>query len=195
MRNVWSWIGVAALAGTLAQPVLGQGGAGAARQDVPPAGRAAGRPAGPPLVDIQKLRTVEDFLNGWEMNQADKFLQLKSDQFAPFVQHLRKLQTARSEYAPQRVRMIGQLRQLLSQPSTEDAVLEAQTKKIDDFDRQAAQDVQAALAAIDGVLTVRQRAQFRVFQEQLEKRKVEILLRVLKVAPPPAGSPKAPAIK
>lgn len=159
--------------------------------DAPPAqGRGAGRgdnPQRPAAADLAKLQTVEDLLEGMEISNADKALQVDNQHYGDFIQRLRNLQKMRRQHQNQRQRLVMELRRLTNQAGVEDALLEAPTKRLDDFDRQSFQDLQNAYAQIDEVLNVRQRARFRLFEEQMEQRKLEILTRVLK-----SGAPAAP---
>ncbi len=161
----------------------------AAGTEVPAQGRGAGRQGGPPMrpgaADLAKLATVQDLLEGLEISQADKVLQVDDQHYAAFTQRLRNLQRLRRQHQNQRQRLVGELRRLANQqPPVEDALLEAPTTRLDEFDRQALQEMQAALAQIDEVLTIRQRARFRLFEENMEQRKLEILARVLKSGAP-----------
>lgn len=170
--------------------------------DAPPAqGRGAGRENGaqrPAAVDLAKVQTVQDMLEGMEINRADKFLQVDDKHYGEFIQRLRNLQRLRRQHQNQRQRLVGELRKLTNpqlQPPVEDALLEAPTKRLDDFDKQALQETQNAYAAIDEVLTIRQRARFRVFEEMMEQQKLEILTRVLKSGPPEPAPTASPAPK
>lgn len=153
-------------------------------------GRGAGRadnPQRPAAADLAKLQTVEDLLEGMEISNADKFLQVDNQHYGEFIQRLRNLQKLRKQHQNQRQRLVMELRRLTNaNPAVEDALLEAPTKRLDDFEKQAFQDMQTAYAAIDEVLNVRQRARFRLFEEMMEQRKLEILTRVLKSGPPAA---------
>jgi hypothetical protein len=155
-------------------------------QATPDAPAAQGRGAGggpqrPAAVDQAKLATVQDLLEGMEISNADKALQVDNQHYADFIQRLRGLQRLRRQHQMQRQRLVGELRRLANQqPPVEDALLEAPTKRLDDFDKQAFQETQNAYAQIDEVLNVRQRARFRLFEEMMEQRKLEILTRVLK---------------
>lgn len=157
--------------------------------DAPAQGRGAGGgPQRPVAADQAKLATVQDLLDGLEISNADKALQIDDQHYAVFIQRLRNLQGLRRRHQMQRQRLIGELRRLANQqPPVEDALLEAPTKRLDDFDKQSAQDIQTAYAQIDEVLNVRQRARFRLFEENMEQRKLEILTRVLKSGQPAPG--------
>ena len=161
-------------------------------------GRGAGRgegPQRPAAADLAKLQTVEDLLEGMEISNADKFLQIDSQHYGEFIQRLHNLQKMRKQHQNQRQRLVMELRRLTNTAGVEDALLEAPTKRLDDFDKLAFQDLQNAYAQIDEVLNVRQRAKFRVFEEMMEQRKLEILTRVLKSGAPanPGRGATAPA--
>jgi len=199
-------LSVATTAGVSSQRVSAQGDAAQQQQQATPTpppptqtpdassaqGRGAGRgdaPQRPAAADLAKLQTVQDLLEGMEISNADKFLQVDNQHYGEFIQRLRNLQKLRRQHQNQRQRLVQDLRRLVNQPGLEDALLEAPTKRLDDFDRQAFQDMQGAYAQIDEVLNVRQRARFRIFEEMMEQRKLEILTRVLKSGPPPAAAP------
>ena len=161
-------------------------GAPPAGQAPPPDGPGRGRRANPAAqraVDPAKLSTVQEALDGIEIANADKMLQIAPDRYGDFIQRLRNLQIVRRRRQAQRLRLLNELRRVVNQqPSVDDAQLESRTRQLDEFDRQTAQDVQAAYGQIDEVLTPRQRARFRLFEEQMEQRKIEILTRVLRAA-------------
>jgi hypothetical protein len=120
-------------------------------------------------------------------------VQVSDAQYGQFILRLKKLQVLRRQHVAQRLKLVNQLRQLVNplppaQPSADDAAVEAQTKAIDELDRRALQELQAAFASIDEVLNVRQRAKFRLYEETLEQEKLNILMKVVgtpKDAPPP----------
>jgi len=149
---------------------------------------AGGAPQPPAVTDQAKLATVQDLLDGMEISNADKALQIDDQHYAVFIQRLRNLQRLRRQHQMLHQRLVGELRRLANQqPPAEDALLEAPTKRLDDFDKQAFQEIQTAYAQIDEVLNVRQRARFRLFEENMEQRKLEILTRVLKSGAPEPG--------
>jgi Spy/CpxP family protein refolding chaperone len=80
----------------------------------------------------------------------------------------------------QRQRMLQMLRQTINQPGMEDATVDARVKQFDDQERKLQLELQSMHAAIDAVLTPRQRARFRVLQEQMERRKLEVLSRAMR---------------
>jgi hypothetical protein len=146
--------------------------------------REAGRRAvesGPAL----RADEVQNVVDGWEMTTAERMLELSEQQYAPFIQNLRKLQEVRRRHLMQRQRVLGALRQAANQqPPLDDAALEGRLKQFDDFEKQSYQNIQTAQAALDAVLTVRQRARFRLVQEQIERQKLQLVARVMRAGGP-----------
>jgi hypothetical protein len=120
--------------------------------------------------------------------QAEQALSLSEAQYPRFVTHLRALQQVRRRHLQTRNRLIMELRRMLNaQPSADDASVGAQLQALLDHDVRAATEIRAAYDALDGVLSVRQRARFRVFEENLERRKLELLARARQQARPGRG--------
>lgn len=152
----------------------------------PPAGRRPGR-EGRANDALPGLRAdeVQQIVDGWEIATAEKTLQLNDQQYVPFIQQLRKLQNGRRQQFMQRRRMLMSLQQTLNQqPPADDAAIDAKVKQFDDQERKLQQELQTLHAAIDAVLTPRQRLRFRVLQEQMERRKLEVLSRAMRAGGP-----------
>jgi hypothetical protein len=158
-----------------------------AQSTPPPVPTARGRggranaPQRPMPADPAHMQTVQEIFDALELSEADKFLQLNEEQYSAFVLRLRRYQDMRRQQFRQRLRLVAALRQVTNQqPPVEDALLEAPTRQLDDFDRQAAIDLLTARGKLDEVLNLRQRARLRLFQEVMERRKLEIVARVMR---------------
>ena len=150
----------------------GRGGVGV------PGARQGGGGRGVAPRDGLTPREIQAQFDAYFIGQAESVLQITDDQYAPFVRRVRTLQGVRRESRVQRNRMLAQLGQMLRQrDSIDDARLAAATKAIDDHARNTALDVQKAFAAIDEVLTPWQRARFRVLEDQLEQKMLEMVIR------------------
>jgi hypothetical protein len=135
-----------------------------------------GRPnrAAPPLTNAQ-LATM---LDAYAIVQAQTHLQLTDDQYGQFVARLKRLQDTRRQNMQARNKMIQELRRLTAPgTATEEATLRDRVKALRDFDEQAAQTLRREYEALDEVLDPRQQARFRVFEEQIERQKLDLLVR------------------
>jgi hypothetical protein len=59
----------------------------------------------------------------------------------------------------------------------DEAALKEQLRALQDIDARSAADVKKASEAIDQVLDIRQQASFRVFEEMMERRKIDLMTR------------------
>jgi hypothetical protein len=140
-----------------------------------PPGRAGARGAAGPAASLAELQTMFD---GYVLMQAQEALQVTDEQFPRFLARLKALQEVRRRGQAERARAIQELRRLTQQDGTvEESALRARLKALDDVDARAAADVKQAHAALEEVMSVTQQARFRVFEETMERRKVELLMR------------------
>jgi hypothetical protein len=143
--------------------------AGQGRRAAPPPAVEDGAPPVAPA-EIQRL------FDAYVVMQAQQELQLTDQQFPQFLARVKALQEVRRRGQMQRGRMLQEIRRLMQAPGQDDA-LRAQLKALTDLDARVAADVRQALDGVDQVLDLRQQARFRLFEEQMERRKVELLMR------------------
>ena len=159
-------------------------GASDAAGQAPPGGAAQARragaagPAGAAAASQYSAADVQQMFDALTLMQAEQTLQLSEPQFPGFVSKLRALQQQRRRYQQERRQMIQQLARLTAQAATpDDAQVSERLRALADLDQRAEADLRAAYAAIDQVLSVRQQARFRVLEEQVERRKFDLLAR------------------
>lgn len=120
---------------------------------------------------------VQDQFDAYAIVQAQEALQLSDEQYPQFVRRARALHATRRRMQAQRMRMLAQLNQLLRARSASEERLASATRALDEHERASLEAVQKAYAAVDEVLDARQRARFRVLEQQLERKKLEMLMR------------------
>jgi hypothetical protein len=167
------------------------GAPGQARATRPNARGRAGMPPRPANPDTMTTRQVEQYFDQVVLFQARTRLNLDDAQFLRFGAALRQLQDARRTQQRRRAEMLRQLDTLLAAPDPDDNAVTARMKEIDDFGVESNRRIQDAYAAIDGVLSVRQRARFRVFEEMMERRKLDLLARARQQANAPGQTSSA----
>jgi hypothetical protein len=137
-------------------------------------GRGPGLPAPAAGAPIQELQEMFD---AFALVQAQRIMQLNDEQYAGFFTRMKRLQDVRRQHTRQRVRLINQLRRGYGPERVDDARLTDIVRELDALDARFEQELRAAKAAVDEVLTVRQRAAFRFFEQDMEVQKVEYLTR------------------
>jgi hypothetical protein len=137
----------------------------------PPAAGALETPGITPA-EIQRL------FDAFALLQAQDQLKIQGDQSLQFLARFRDLQDVRRKTLTERTRRINVLRMLLTNDTSPDeAQMREQLKGLQDLDARAAADIRKAYDAIDQILDLRQQAKFRVFEENMERRKLELVTR------------------
>jgi hypothetical protein len=131
-------------------------------------------------VDVPDPGEVNRLFDAYAIMQAQEMLQLDDAKFGSFVTRLKALQDVRRRSMRARGQIIQDLQRMLRRldgPPDEAAIRD----RLDALARQdatAAVDVRRAYDAVDELLDLRQRARFRVFEHQLELKKLDLLARV-----------------
>jgi hypothetical protein len=122
---------------------------------------------------------VVRLLDAWALRRARATLALEPPQVAPFMRRFRQLQELRRRHLMLRGRLLLRLQQLsgTGEAPSDDAALRHGLEQLRDHEAAARAETTRAIEQIDAVLTVPQQARFRLFEEQLERRKLELLSR------------------
>ena len=158
------------------------GGAPAAqvRPNEPGPGDLTGLPPG-------EIVTIFD---AYVLVQAQSMLNLDDAQYAGFITKLKSLQGARRRNQQRRQRIVGELMRLVRPDAkSDDAAIRDQLKLLNDHDARTAAEIAKGYEGVDEVLNVRQQARFRVFEEQMERRKFEFLSRARQANRPKGARP------
>jgi hypothetical protein len=142
--------------------------------------------AAAPLAPGDDPTEITRLFDAYTVMQAQEALGLDEARFGPFVTRLRALQTVRRRHVRERSALVREMRQLLQGTGNEVALRE-RLDALARLDAAAQADVAKASAAIDELLDVRQQARFKVLEQQLELRKLELVGRArqrLRNAPP-----------
>ena len=135
----------------------------------PPADRAA-RPA------LSNGELV-DMLDAYAIVQAQKALELNDAQYAQFVTRLKVLHQVRRQNTRLRHQILQELRRLSQSATLDETALRARIKALDEQDSRASDELRRAYESMDEVLDARQQARFRLFEDRMERQKLELLMR------------------
>jgi hypothetical protein len=141
-------------------------------------GRRAGAGGAADASGQYSVAEVQQMFDALTLMQAEQTLQLSETQFPGFVLRLRALQQQRRRYQQERRQLVQQLVRLTAPAAASDDVpIKERLKALVDLDQRANADLRAAYQAVDQVLSVRQQARFRILEEQVERRKFDLLVR------------------
>jgi Spy/CpxP family protein refolding chaperone len=154
--------------GSLLSAKAGRGEAGQGRGAERDAGRE--RPGVTPG-DVQKM------FDAYALMQAQEQLKIADEQFTRFLTRFKALQEVRRQTLQARAGILAHLRRLAAATPVDEAQVRDRLNALQELDTRSASDVKKAYDAIDQVLDLRQQAQFRVFEEVMERRKLELVTR------------------
>lgn len=164
MFRSFRWIPFCVIAIFLATPV-----ARAQQPEMPPP-EGQSQPLGP--AEVQRL------FDAYTLMQAQEALKLTDAQYGPFVTRMKALQDVRRKNQQARMQILRELARAANESGAQDeAMLRDRLKALHEQDVRTASDVQKAYAAVDEVLDVRQQARFRLFEENMERKKFDLLMR------------------
>ena len=140
-----------------------------------PPGRNAQRPT-----DQMSPPQVHQLFDAMLVMQAQNALALDEETHGTFVTRLKALQDTRRRSQQERVKLIGELQRLTNlrggTPPPDDE-LKSRLATLQELESRAAADLRRAYGAIDELLTPLQQARFRVLEEQIERRKLQLVGR------------------
>ncbi len=150
------------------------------------AGATLAQEPGPPP-EPERLTPIEvvRLFDAYAVVQAQEALGLETERYGTFVAQYRALLDARRRHQEARVRAIAELARLTRGRgrAADDEVLRDKLRALEELDARGTADVRAAHVALEQSLTVLQQARFRVFEDQMERRKLQLLARARQPGP------------
>jgi hypothetical protein len=143
------------------------------------------RPPGPPIQELQEI------FDAFALVQAQKRLQLDDDTYGKFFPRMSRVYQLRRAHGQQRARLINDIRRLYGPGRGTDASLSEAVQRLDDLEEKFRPEMRAARLAVDQVLTPRQRAGLRFFEEEMERQKIDFITQARSGGPgvPPGKLP------
>jgi hypothetical protein len=138
-------------------------------------GQARGMGMQADRMDVLELQRLFD---AYLIMQAQDALRLDDAQFGQFLPRLKQLQETRRRNEKARQQLVADLARLTLPASTaEDAALKERLLALQDLDGRAVAELRRAYDGVDQLLDVRRQARFRVFEQNMERRKFQLMLR------------------
>jgi hypothetical protein len=146
-----------------------------ARQSQARAGQQADR------LEIAELQRLFD---AYMVMQAQEALQLDDEQFGQFLPKLKALQDTRRRNEQARSQLVVELNRLTTPAAAfDEAAVRDRLRALQELESRSAADLRRAYEAIDQQLDLRRQARFRVFEQSMERRKLQLMLRARRGAP------------
>ena len=111
--------------------------------------------------------------------RAQEALKLSDDRYLPFLAKYKALQDVRRRALQERNRLLRELSRLTSADAAtaDEAQIKERLKALHDLDARSESELHKAYEGIDSVLDVRQQARFRLFEERMERQKLDLLMK------------------
>lgn len=144
---------------------------------------------------------IQRLFDAYLVMEAQQALTLTDQQYPQFLIRLKTLQETRRRTTQERNQLMTQLQRLTNPRSAQqgtDAQVKERLTALQELESRTATELRKAYGSLDEVLDVRQQARFRVFEENIERRKIELLMRARQQNrlnqqnPPPARRPNQP---
>jgi Spy/CpxP family protein refolding chaperone len=144
----------------------------------PLAAQRAGRgPAASADVPGVSPGEIQRMFDSYALMQAQDQLKISDEQFPQFLARFKALQDLRRRNEQERFRIVQDLRRQVNDPQPDEAQMKDRLKALDDLDARTPGEIAKAYESINQVLDIRQQAKFRVFEENMERRKLELVTR------------------
>jgi hypothetical protein len=170
-------LGQLAIVGTLALAAAAPAAAQQrARGRVPAADAAAAAAAVPDPPDVTPAE-IQRMFDSYALIQAQDQLKISDEKFPQFLTRFKALQDMRRRNMTERFRMVQDLRKLSNDAQPDETQMRDRLKALDDLDARSQAEIAKAYEAINQVLDIRQQAKFRVFEENMENRKLALVMR------------------
>jgi DNA repair exonuclease SbcCD ATPase subunit len=133
----------------------------------------AGRRGQPPVRE-----EVEAMVDAYIISKLQEALQLDDEQYARVIVAQKKLQESRRSFRRQRAETLRELRRSLASAEPRDDQLGSLLDRLAELQKDFEERQRAELKGLDALLTLRQRARYRILEAEIERRLQELVRRV-----------------
>ena len=135
--------------------------------------------------DRLEIAELQRLFDAYMVMQAQDALQLDDEQFGQFLPKLKALQDTRRRNEQARTQLVAELNRLTapSAATLDEAAVRDRLRALQELEGRSAADLRRAYETIDQQLDVRRQARFRVFEQNMERRKLQLMLRARRGAP------------
>jgi hypothetical protein len=138
-----------------------------------------GQPRSAQQADRLEIAELQRLFDAYTVMQAQEALQLDDAQFGQFLPKLKALQDTRRRNEVARNQLVGELGRMTAPGAAgfDEAAVKERMRALQDLEVRAAEELRRAYDTIDQQLDVRRQARFRVFEQNMERRKLQLMLR------------------
>ena len=136
-------------------------------------GRAAQQAERLEIAELQRL------FDAYTVMEAQDALQLDDEQFGRFLPKLKALQETRRRNEQARNQLMAELGRMTAPAAgtVDEAAVRERLRALQELEGRSAAELRSAYDTIDQQLDLRRQARFRVFEQNMERRKLQLMLR------------------
>ncbi len=134
---------------------------------------------GPDPADVRPGE-IQRLFDAYLVMEAQQALGLSDAQYPTFLTRLRALQDVRRKHLAARAALLGELQRMTAPRAARpagDGPIRERLAALHELELRHAADHRQAYTDLDALLEPQQQARFRVFEDQIERRKLELMLR------------------
>ena len=138
-----------------------------------------GQARGSQQADRLEIAELQRLFDAYTVLQAQEALQLDDAQFGLFLPKLKALQDTRRRNDVARSQLVAELGRMTA-PGTagfDEAAVKERMRALQELEARSAAELRRAYDTVDQQLDVRRQARFRVFEQNMERRKLQLMLR------------------
>ena len=123
---------------------------------------------------------IQRLFDAYLVMEAQQALGLSDAQYPTFLTRLRALQDVRRKHLAARAALLGELQRMTAPRAARpagDGPIRERLAALHELELRHAADHRQAYTDLDALLEPQQQARFRVFEDQIERRKLELMLR------------------
>jgi len=126
---------------------------------------------------------VDGMIDAYILSKLQDALLLSDEQFGRMVVAQKKMQDARRAYRRERNELLRQMRQTLRREDAGETELSPLLLRLDEMHQRFLEEERARYHEVDAILDIRQRARYRIFEGEVQKR-LQQLIRQSREAKP-----------
>lgn len=128
---------------------------------------------------------IEGMIDAYVLSKLQDALVLSDEEFGRMVVAQKKMQDARRAYRRTRNEVLREMRQTLRRDDAGEAELSPLLGRLDELQQRFLEEERARYRDIDAVLDVRQRARYRIFEAEVQRRLQQLIRESRRGAPRP----------
>lgn len=120
---------------------------------------------------------IQQMFDAVAMVRSQEALKLADEKYLPFLAKYKVLLDTRRRAQQERNRAVQELRKLVNDPATDDNLLRDRLRAFLELQTRSSGEIRKAQEGVDSALDPRQQVRFRLFEDNMEQQKIDLITR------------------